>query len=85
MTKKDTDHDRNAAKKNALRGIRIWMAARGVNARKISMGYGRSEQFISLFLQRRRASKGLVDYLVSEGCPKEYFQGGRIVGRGARQ
>lgn len=80
MTKRSADHDRNAVtnKVDALQGIKIWMVTQGINAREISKMYGRSEQFISLFLNRKKASRRLVKYLVQEGCPREYFEGGKV-------
>ncbi|MBU0971005.1 MAG: hypothetical protein KKC20_10185 [Proteobacteria bacterium] len=63
---------------NALKGIKIWMVIKGLNARKIAKKSGRSEPFVSLFLKGDRTSQGLVDYLVNEGCPEEHFKNGKV-------
>lgn len=62
----------------ALKSIQVWMAVKGLSARKIANGSGRSETFMSLFLKGDRTSQGMVDYLTNKGCPKCYFKNGRV-------
>ena len=58
--------------------VRVWMAMAEMNARKIAMDYGKSEQFVGQFLKGKRTSQALVNFLIKEGCPSENFKHGRI-------
>jgi len=58
--------------------IRIWMMENGITSRTIAKGYGCSFPVISKFLGGLVTSKGIAEYFVKQGCPKEYFKNGRV-------
>ena len=61
-----------------IQDIKIWMIKKELNNRKLAKQYGRNEAFVSLFLNRKRTSQKLVDYLTKEGCPEKCFKNGRV-------
>ncbi len=68
------------SKKNEKKGleVKIWMLKNDLTGRKIARGYKCSDPIVSNFLMGKAASKGLVQYLISQGCPEEYFNKGRV-------
>ena len=65
--------------------VRIWMIQTGIRPSDISIGHGCKPSFITNFLKGKRASQPLVNYLVEKGCPKENFEGGKIVSNTKRK
>ena len=63
---------------NTLKGIKIWMIEKEVNASSLAKEYGCSESFMSQFLNKDRPSKKLVVYLIDEGCPEKYFNNSSV-------
>ena len=68
------------AKKTENKGleVKIWMLRNGLTGRKIARGYNCKDPLVSNFLMGKAACKGLVQYLISQGCPEEYFNKGRV-------
>jgi len=64
--------------KNKSLDIKIWMMKQGINNRQVARGYGCSEPPVSLFLQGKRTSKGLQAHMIKLGCPREFFNNGRV-------
>lgn len=58
--------------------VRIWMMTKSIKSREIANAYGCSDSFVSKFLNGEKPSRGLVDYLVREGCPEAYFKNGKV-------
>ncbi len=67
-------------KKNSI-NVKVWMMEKGIKNKDIAKGYGVSESFAGRFLKGRGVSQGLTDYLVKQGCPREYFSSGRIANK----
>ena len=57
--------------------IRIWMLENGITSKAIATGYGCSDPVVSKFVHIVMPSRGLAQYFVKQGCPKEYFKKGR--------
>lgn len=58
--------------------VRIWMMQQQIKANKIAQDYGCTASFVSKFLKGEKRSKGLVDYLIEEGCPEKNFKNGKV-------
>ncbi len=54
------------------------MMTKSIKSREIANAYGCSDSFVSKFLNGEKPSRGLVDYLVREGCPEAYFKNGKV-------
>ncbi len=65
-------------KENKTIEIKIWMLRNGLTGRKLAKGYGCKPPVLSDFVKGGRASKGLANYFIKQGCPAEYFKDGRV-------
>jgi hypothetical protein len=59
-------------------GIRVWMAEKDLKKVDISKQYDSSLGFISFFLNGKRTSKKLADFMIEEGCPETCFKNGKV-------
>lgn len=63
-----------------MTGLRVWtwMKVTKIKATDIADEYGCGDGFVSRFLNGTKTSQGLVDHLVKKGCPKSYFENGKV-------
>ena len=60
------------------KGVRVWMAEKDYKQVDIARKHKKSFMFVNYFLRGKRTSSKMVNFLVKDGCPEEYFKNGRV-------
>jgi len=58
--------------------VKIWLMRKRITPEKIMDEYGCKRSMVSQFVNGKRTSKDLAEFLIQKGCPKKYFKNGRV-------
>lgn len=59
--------------------IKIWLIRKGISMADIGRKYGAGRRFVSSFIKGKVTSKEFTEFMMKLGCPKEYFNKGRVI------
>jgi predicted transcriptional regulator len=69
---------KNATQERPNIKVKIWMIRNNLNMSKVAKEYGIGQRFVSQFLKGIKTSKGLAQFMIDMGCPKECFDSGKL-------
>ena len=60
--------------------FKIWMLGADIGGKQLAAEYGKTEAFVSQFINKGKKSKPFVAFLIEKkGCPEKWFCNGRLM------